>query len=149
MTDAEYGELDEASIFRALTDHDVEFVVVGGGAALLWGAERGTRDIDCVAQQSTENYQRLCAALVQMGRPRLRIEGVDDETATELSEELLHPDFFARTATSTWRTDAGALTFSPPSRISTVSMSGMRNCVSGRLACRRVRFGWRPVRWWK
>ncbi len=109
MTDDEYGALDEASIFRALADHGVEFVVVGRGAALLWGAERGTRDIDCVARQSTENYQRLCAALIQMGRPRLRIEGVDDETATELSKQLLHPDFFARTAASTWRTDAGSI----------------------------------------
>lgn len=44
-----------------------------------------------------------------MGRPRLRIEGVDDETAAELSKELLHPDFFARTAASTWRTDSGSI----------------------------------------
>lgn len=109
MSDDEYGELDEGSIFQALADHDVEFVVVGGGAALLWGAERATRDIDCVAQQTTENHRRLIDALVQMGRPRLRIEGVDDETAAELSKELLHPDFFARTAASTWRTDSGSI----------------------------------------
>lgn len=109
MTDDEFGELDEPSIFRALADHDVEFVVVGGGAALLWGAQRGTRDIDCVARQSTENYQRLCVACIQMGRPRLRIESVDDATAVELSKQLRHPDCFARTAASTWRTDAGSI----------------------------------------
>jgi hypothetical protein len=109
VTDDDYGEIDEGLIFRALADHDVDFVVVGGGAALLWGAERATRDIDCVARQTTENYRRLCAALGQMGRPRLRIEGVDDRTAEELSKQLLHPDFFARTAASTWRTDAGSI----------------------------------------
>ncbi len=59
MSDDEYGELDEGSIFQALADHDVEFVVVGGGAAPLWGAERATRDIDCVAQRTTENHRRL------------------------------------------------------------------------------------------
>ena len=109
MTNDEYGVLDEGLIFRALADHDVEFVVVGGGAAPLWGAERATRDIDCVARQTTENYRRLCGALVQMGRPRLRIEGVDDRAAEELSKQLLHPDFFDRTAASTWRTDAGSI----------------------------------------
>jgi len=105
----EYGELDETSIFRALDDHRVEYVVVGGSAAILWGAQRATRDVDCVAEQSVENYERLCEALKQMGNPRLRIEGVDDGGAADLSKQLLHPDFFARTAASTWRTDSGSI----------------------------------------
>ena len=105
----EYGDLDETSIFQALDDHEVEYVVVGGSAAILWGAQRATRDVDCVARQTTENHRRLCDALQQMGNPRLRIEGVDDEAAAELSKQLLHPDFFARTAASTWRTDSGSI----------------------------------------
>lgn len=111
MTDAdnEYGDLDEAGIFEALGDHGVAFVLVGGSAAILWGAERATRDVDCVAESTTENHLRLCDALRQMGNPRLRIEGVDDEAAGELSKQLLHPDFFARTAASTWRTDCGSI----------------------------------------
>jgi hypothetical protein len=104
-----YGELDEVKIFGALDDHDVAFVVVGGSAAILWGAERATREVDCVAESSAENFRRLCAALKQMGSPRLRIEGVDDGAAAELSKQLLHPDFFARTAASTWRTDCGSI----------------------------------------
>ena len=104
-----YGDLDETRIFQALDDHEVEFVVVGGSASILWGAERATRDVDCVARQTVENHGRLCAALLQMGNPRLRIEGVDDESAAELSKQLLHPDFFARTAASTWRTDSGSV----------------------------------------
>lgn len=105
----EYGDLVEANIFQALTDHGVQFVLVGGSAAILWGAKRGTRDVDCVTAQTEENFVRLCAALKQMGRPRLRIEGVDDESAVELSMALLHPDFFTRTAASTWRTDSGSI----------------------------------------
>ena len=103
------GELDETRIFQALDDHGVDYVVVGGSAAILWGAQRATRDVDCVAEQSFENHQRLCDALRQMGNPRLRIEGVDDEAAAELSKQLLHSDFFARTAASTWRTDVGSI----------------------------------------
>ncbi len=95
----DYGDLEEARIFQALDDHQVEYVVVGGSAAILWGAKRATRDVDCVAHQTVENHRRLCCdALTQMGNPRLRIEGVDDDEATELSKQLLHPDFFARTA---------------------------------------------------
>lgn len=109
QADDDYGDLDEARIFRALDDHDVAFVVVGGSAAILWGAQRGTRDVDCVAEWSVENHRRLCDALRQMGNPRLRIEGVDDDAALELSRQLLHPDFFARTAVSTWRTDSGSI----------------------------------------
>ena len=111
MTDPidDYGDLDETRIFEALDDHEVEYVVVGGSAAILWGAQRATRDVDCVAHQTTENHRRLCDALRQMGNPRLRIEGVDDEAAAALSKQLLHPDFFARTAASTWRTDSGSI----------------------------------------
>ena len=87
----------------------MEFVLVGGSAAILWGAQRPTRDVDCVAEQSVDNLGRLCDALRQMGNPRLRIEGIDDLTATELSSQLLHPDFFERTEASTWRTDAGSI----------------------------------------
>jgi hypothetical protein len=105
----EYGDLDETRIFRALDDHDVEYVVVGGSAAILWGAQRATRDVDCVAEPTGDNHRRLCDALKQMGNPRLRIEGVDDKAAAELSKQLLHPDFFARTAASTWRTDSGSI----------------------------------------
>ncbi len=107
--DGEYGGLDETGIFRALDDHDVEYVVVGRSAAILWGSQRATRDVDCVAEESEENHGRLCKALAQMGNPRLRIEGVDDGAAAELSKQLLHPDFFGRTAASTWRTDCGSV----------------------------------------
>ena len=105
----EYGTLDETRIFQALDEQRVEYVVVGGSAAILWGAQRATRDVDCVTEQSAENYGRLCQALKQMGNPRLRIEGVDDDAAVLLSTQLLHPDFFARTAASTWRTDSGSI----------------------------------------
>ena len=36
----EYGDLDETRIFKALDDHEVEYVVVGGSAAILWGAQK-------------------------------------------------------------------------------------------------------------
>jgi len=105
----EYGERDAVRIFEALDAHGVEYIVVGGSAAILWGADRATRDVDCVTKQSPENFERVCGALRSLGNPRLRIEGVDDETAAELSSQLLHPDFFSRTQASTWRTNRGSI----------------------------------------
>lgn len=109
MTGGEHGPLDEERIFRALADHGVAFVLVGGSAGTLWGARRETMDVDCVAERSAENHRRLCEALQQMGNPRLRIEGADDAAAAVLSSQLLHPEFFARVEGSTWRTDCGSI----------------------------------------
>ena len=67
----EYGELDVTRIFQALDEHDVRYVVVGGSAAILSGAEWATRDIDCVALETRDNFTRLCAALSSLGHPRL------------------------------------------------------------------------------
>lgn len=49
-----------------LRSHDVEFVVIGGFAVILHGAERYTKDIDIVPEPSRENLSRLWAALVEL-----------------------------------------------------------------------------------
>jgi len=52
-----------AAIFRALRDRQVEFVVVGGVAAVLAGAPFNTLDLDIVHNTDAENVNRLLAAL--------------------------------------------------------------------------------------
>lgn len=56
-----------AEILRALSRHDVEFIVVGGMAAALQGAPVNTLDLDIVYSRSDENIPRLMAALVEIG----------------------------------------------------------------------------------
>ena len=52
-----------ASIIQALVAHDVEFIVVGGMAAVLQGAPVHTIDLDIVYALSESNITRLELAL--------------------------------------------------------------------------------------
>jgi predicted nucleotidyltransferase len=54
---------DFEGLFRALVDHRVEFVVIGGLAAVAHGSARATADLDIVPERSDENLARLVAAL--------------------------------------------------------------------------------------
>ncbi len=53
-------------ILTALTRNDVEFVVVGGVAAILEGAPISTFDLDVVYRRSATNNARLATALRQV-----------------------------------------------------------------------------------
>jgi len=64
-------------ILRTLADHEVEFIVVGGVAAVALGAPVNTMDIDIVHTRAPENVTRLLAALHALDahyrhRPELR-----------------------------------------------------------------------------
>ena len=54
---------DFSDLLRALSEGGVEFIVVGGFAAIAHGAARVTYDLDVVYQRSPENLERLAAAL--------------------------------------------------------------------------------------
>ena len=64
MTD--YGKL-----LRTLADARVDFIVVGGFAATVHGSARFTQDVDVVYSRSSENLQRIVAALKPL-KPYLR-----------------------------------------------------------------------------
>jgi predicted nucleotidyltransferase len=50
-------------VLRTLTEHGVEFIVVGGVSAVLQGAVVYTADVDVVHRRTPENIQRLLRAL--------------------------------------------------------------------------------------
>lgn len=54
---------DFAALLRALCDSKVEFVLVGGVAAIAHGSGRHTLDVDVVYGRSEENIRRLVGAL--------------------------------------------------------------------------------------
>ncbi len=58
-------------LLSILADARVEFVLVGGVAAIVHGSARVTEDIDVVYRRSAENIQRLAIALSPYG-PYLR-----------------------------------------------------------------------------
>jgi len=63
--------IDYPALLRALRDHDVRFIIVGGAAATAHGAARLTQDLDIVYERSPDNLRHLVAALAP-NQPYLR-----------------------------------------------------------------------------
>lgn len=94
---------DPLRALRALVDHGVAFVVVGGFAGQVHGAPLTTQDIDVCYERSPANLDRLAAALRTLGA-RLRVAGVDEELPFVLdARSLAAGDSF------TFATDVGDL----------------------------------------
>lgn len=71
-------------MLRRLERHEVEYVVIGGVAARLYGSPRLTEDLDVTPATTTENLHRLAAALRDLDA-KLRVVG-HDPVAFELDE---------------------------------------------------------------
>jgi predicted nucleotidyltransferase len=96
--------LDLATLLRALTAHGVEFVVVGGLAAIAHGARRMTLDLDIVPRPEAVNFARLAEAVAELG--------LADETVVDGEFQRLDPRDdvdLARSRNVTLRTGAGQL----------------------------------------
>jgi hypothetical protein len=63
---AQRRPLDAIRLFRVLQEHDVEFVVVGGLAAIAHGFSGTTRAADTVPASDVENLERLAGALREL-----------------------------------------------------------------------------------
>ena len=84
-----------------LNAHGVDYVVVGGIAAIRHGSRRATRDLDIVPEPSAGNYARLAAALREIDA---HVRGVD---AHLLGIDPTDPDVLARGADVGLATDLG------------------------------------------
>ena len=69
-------ELDAEHLLRVLLDHGVKFVMIGGMAGVVHGSPFPTEDLDITPDRSTENLQRLSAALDALGA-RIRTDAVE------------------------------------------------------------------------
>jgi hypothetical protein len=58
---------DPEAILRALNDHDVRYVVIGGFAVAAHGVVRATADLDVVVERSWENAAHMAGALEALG----------------------------------------------------------------------------------
>lgn len=65
---------DPVRICTILNEERVEYVVIGGFAAVVRGSSLPTRDIDIVPSRSPENLERLGRALRRMGA-KIRTDG--------------------------------------------------------------------------
>ncbi|OGQ90163.1 MAG: hypothetical protein A2289_19890 [Deltaproteobacteria bacterium RIFOXYA12_FULL_58_15] len=60
------SEADLDTLLHSLVDAGVEFIVVGGAAAILHGAPTATQDLDIVHRRTPENIDRLLAVLERL-----------------------------------------------------------------------------------
>jgi len=54
-------------VFKFFQQHKVRYMVIGGVASVLYGVPRATFDLDILIEATTENAQRLLAALAEAG----------------------------------------------------------------------------------
>ncbi len=82
------GSFDPAELLRALIEHGVDFVVVGGVAGGLHGASRVTFDLDIAYDRRAANLERLAYVLRSLDA-RLSGPGVPQELPFELDAVTL------------------------------------------------------------
>jgi hypothetical protein len=70
------AEFRPRGLLEHLTGHSVDFVVVGGIAAVLHGSERNTFDLDICPAQDAANLDSLGTALVEIDAG---LRGIDEE----------------------------------------------------------------------
>lgn len=71
--------LDAERILRALAEHGVDYVLIGGLAVQTHGHVRTTNDADLIPAPNPANMRRLAAALRSL-EARVINEGVEDMT---------------------------------------------------------------------
>lgn len=70
------SELDTEALLRALEDEEVDYVVIGGIAAVLHGSARSTFDLDISFATDPDNLTRLGRTLTTL---RARPRGMPDD----------------------------------------------------------------------
>jgi len=72
--DSHEAEFQPWRILRTLEEEGVDFVVIGGLAAILHGSTLPTQDVDILPLRDEENLDRLARALTRLGA-RIRTSG--------------------------------------------------------------------------
>jgi hypothetical protein len=65
------------ALLELLEKHKVDYVVIGGVGANIWGSPRGTLDLDICAATTRANKRRLAAALTELDA-RYRPPGLEE-----------------------------------------------------------------------
>ena len=80
-------EFDPAAILEVLARHHVDYVLIGGYAALLQGSGMATIDIDIVPARPKPNLANLAAALTDLGA-KIRAAGTEALPFSASAESL-------------------------------------------------------------
>lgn len=83
---SERGEFDPFAMCAILNDEGVDYVVLGGFAAILRGSPVTTHDLDVIPARERANLDRLGRALTRMNA-KIRVDG--DAVATRIDGAFL------------------------------------------------------------
>ncbi len=72
-------------VFKSFQQHEVKYVVIGGVASVLHGVPRATFDLDILIEASTENAERMLAALMDAGFGTAALTDAQDVVAHEIT----------------------------------------------------------------
>jgi hypothetical protein len=68
---------DQKELLAALNSHEVEYVVIGGHAAIAYGVARLTKDLDILIRADEKNSVAVYEALAAFGAPMESLEPTD------------------------------------------------------------------------
>lgn len=72
-------------VFASLSSHDVQYLVIGGIAVVLYGVPRATFDLDILIRPDRENAERLVEALLAAGLATAGLTTADEVLANEIT----------------------------------------------------------------
>ena len=72
-------------VFKFFQQHEVKYLVIGGVASVIYGVPRATFDLDILIEATSENAQRLLAALMDAGFGTATLTNPEDLIAHEIT----------------------------------------------------------------
>jgi hypothetical protein len=72
-------------VFKFFQQHEVKYLVIGGVASVIYGVPRATFDLDIMIEATSENAQRLLAALMEAGFGTATLTNPEDVVAHEIT----------------------------------------------------------------
>jgi len=72
-------------VFKFFQQHEVKYLVIGGIASVIYGVPRATFDLDILIEATTENAQRLLAALIDADFGTATLTSPEDLVAHEIT----------------------------------------------------------------
>ena len=91
--------ITQRDLYASLASHDVRYLVIGGVAAVAYGVNRHTQDIDVIIEATLENAEALLQALREIGMGTAHLIDPQDLLAQEvvIFDEMPRLDVQTRT----------------------------------------------------